>query len=112
MRTGAYREAALLDAAADHAQPIVRRLPGCVGLAPLLRGECTGSRIGAEEFHAGQAGMEITEAVRDDLVAHVARQVDDEAIVTERLLRGAGLQFRQVDVPCGELPENAVQAPR
>ena len=56
--------------------------------------------------------MEIPETIRDDLVTHMARQVDDEAVLAERLLCGAGLQLGQIDVARGELPENAVQASR
>ena len=74
--------------------------------------EIPGGRIRAEELYVGQAGMEVPETIRDDLVTHMARQVDDEAVLAKRLLCGAGLQLGQVDVARGELPENAVQASR
>ena len=50
------------------------------------------------------------EAVGHHRVGHVAFEVDDEAVVAERLLGRSGLQLRQVDVPCREVAEDGVQA--
>ena len=78
---------------------------------PLLGAIFAGGRLRTEEFHAGQPGMEISEAVRHDLVADMARQVDDEAILAERFLRGARLELAQVDVARRELPEMPCRLP-
>src|SRR6202034_2973397 len=83
-----------------------------VAWPPLCGTQLSGGRIRTEELHAGQPGMEVSEAIRHHLVADMAGQVDDEAILAERPLRGAGLELGQVDVTRRELPEDAVQAPR
>src|SRR5580693_10383622 len=74
------------DGAADLPQPGVRRQPRRVGLTPLLGPVLAGGRVRTEELHPRQAGMKVPQAVRHDLVPHMTRQVDDEAVVTQRLL--------------------------
>ena len=53
--------------------------------------------------------MQLLQAVADDLVAQVAFELDDKAVVTETELGRARLDLGEVQVPGGELPENLVQ---
>src|ERR1700722_4200472 len=55
--------------------------------------------------------MEIPEAIGNHLVADVALEVDDEAIITQSALGRARLQLGQIDVAGRELAEDAMQAP-
>ena len=71
-----------------------------------------GRGVGAEELDSGQPGVQVAEAVGDDLVGDVTLEVDDEAVVAERLLRRARLELGQVDVPRRELAEDRVEAAR
>ena len=93
-------------------QPVVGGLPGGVGLSPLLGTVLARGRVRAQELHPGQTGMEVAQAVGHHLVAHVAREVDHEAVVAETLLGRARLELGQVDVARRELAEDAVQAAR
>ena len=76
-------------AAAHSRQPVVGGPPGhaCFA-APFLPAQ-TGGRVGAEELHAGQAGVQVAQAVTDHLVIDVAAQVDDEAVIAQPLFRRA-----------------------
>src|ERR1700722_5614959 len=74
-----------VDSAADPAQPGIGGVPFLVGLAPLLGPVPPGGGIRTEKFTTGQAGVEVTQAVRHHLVPDVTRQVDDEAVVAEGL---------------------------
>src|SRR5207245_1280177 len=79
-----------LDLTAERVDPLVGRLPLGLGVAAAGGSVLAGGRVGAEELHPGQLGVEVAEAVGDDLVGHVALEVDDEAVVTERLLGWPG----------------------
>src|SRR5580692_9039191 len=100
----------LVDGRPQSVEPVVGRLPGSVGLASLLGPVFTGRGIRAQELHPGEPGVQVAEAVGNDLVADVSRKVDHEAVVAQRLLGGARLELGQVDVARGELPEDPVQA--
>ena len=92
-----------LDGVPQQAQPVVGGLPGGVRLAPLLGTVLPGCRIRPEELDPRQPGVQVPEAVGDDLVADVAGEIDDEAVVAQALLGRAGLELGQVDVARREL---------
>ena len=63
-------------------QPVVGGLPRRVGLAALLLAVLPRGWVGAEEFHPRQPGVQVAQAVGNDLVAKMTTaQVDDEAMV-------------------------------
>src|SRR5205823_11017932 len=95
---------------AEAADPVVGGLP--LGLRVAAHGGTVlaGRRVRAEELHAGQLGVQITQTVGDDLVVHVAFEVDDEAVLAQRLLGRARGQPGEVDVAGRELAEDGVQA--
>src|SRR5205085_3823008 len=95
---------------AKGADPVVGGLPLGLGVASAGGAVLTGGRVGTEELHAGQLGVEIAEAVGDDFVVDVALEVDDEAVLPQRLLGGPRRQPREVDVAGRELAEDGVQA--
>ena len=71
-----------------------------------------GGRVAAEELDVGDLGAEVPEAVGHELVGHVALEVDDEAVVAEGLLGGAGLELGEVDRPGRELLEDRQEGAR
>src|ERR1700691_3173304 len=56
--------------------------------------------------------MKVSQAVSKDLVGQVAFDVDGEAVLAERLFCWPRLEFVEVEIACGELPEDHVQAAR
>ena len=65
---------ALLDGVAQRAQPVVGRLPGGVGL-PAVPGPCSpAAGYEPRNFTPGQLGVQVAQAVGDDLVGEVARR--------------------------------------
>ena len=55
---------------------------------------------------------QVAQAVGHELVAEVALEVDDEAVVAEALLGGPGLELGEVDGPGRELLEDGEQRAR
>ena len=100
------------DLCAQPGQPLVGLSPLDVDLLTSLRGVPASCGVRPEEFHIGQVRPKVAQAVRDDLVGDVSRQIDREAVLAESLLRRARLEPREVDGASGELPEDAVEVAR
>src|SRR5580658_8543993 len=66
--------------------------------------------VGAEKLDVRELHVQLPQAVADDLVGHVAVEVDDEAVGAEGLLCRPRLELGEVDAPRGELAEDLVQA--
>jgi hypothetical protein len=77
-------------------------------LTPIGRVDA-GDRIRAEELHSREMGLEVGEAVGDDVVGDVTFELDHEAVVAQSALGRTTLQLRQVDVAGRETTEDAVE---
>ena len=79
------------DPAAEVGEPVVGLAPAGVGVLPGGAGVGAGGRVRPEELHAALLGVEVAQAVGQQLVGDVAVGVDDEAVVAEpaRLRRPA-----------------------
>ncbi len=86
--------------------------PGHVGVAPHGGAVRAGRGVRAEELHVACLILQVAQAVGDELVVDVALEVDQEAVVAEAPLGGAGLELGQVDGPRRELLEDGEQAAR
>src|SRR5690606_2587962 len=100
------------DLAAQALDPLAGRPPCRLGLAAAGRTVVARRGERAQELHVLDLGLEVAEAVGHQLVADVALEVDEEAVVPQALLRGAGLELGEVDRPGGELLQDREQGAR
>src|SRR5438874_13362035 len=84
-------------------QPVVRLAPRGIRIAPHRLPVWGRGRVRTQELHVGLLALQVPQAVRHELVGEMPLELDQKAVVTEALLRGARVQVRQVDRPGGEL---------
>src|SRR5687767_9887218 len=92
--------------------PVGGVTPRLLGLAADPGAVLTGSVVRAQEEDVLVLGLEVAQGVGHQLVADVALEVDDEAVVAEAALGGTALEAAQVDAARRELLEDREQRAR